>query len=50
MKTSDELELERTADELPATSQVIITADWAETDWFQTWLKLARHEPVDRAA
>lgn len=50
MKTSDEQELERSVDELPAPSQVITNVDWAESDWFKTWLKLARHEPVDRAA
>jgi hypothetical protein len=50
MKTSDEQVIERTDEQLPATSEVIVTVDWTETDWFKTWLKLARHEPVDRAA
>jgi len=50
MKTSNERELDRSANELPPTSQVIVNVDWTETDWFKTWLKLARHEPVDKAA
>ena len=50
MQTSDERELERSTNELAPTSQVVVNVDWTETDWFKTWLKLARHEPIDKAA
>jgi hypothetical protein len=24
--------------------------DWAESEWFNVWLKIARHEPIKAAA
>jgi len=24
-----------------------LAVDWAESEWFQVWLRLARHEPQD---
>jgi hypothetical protein len=27
-----------------------LVVDWADSDWFQVWLRLARHEPVEAAA
>ena len=27
-----------------------IAIDWADSDWFRVWLRLARHEDQDNAA